>query len=175
MNEFKYKNGREFLTNIVSISYLAIGVPLLPFGIFYLNWQQNPANAPQLLKSLDVSTIVGSIIAIGLSTYAMISFRKLLNNARTKPKIQDKLMAYGQAFKRKTLFLFLAASLDATLFILAPNIAFVILFIILIILFSLSHPNLIRISYELRLKNEIRKALIKNMEFSDPIFTDAIE
>ena len=145
----------------VGIERFTLGVMLLAlplFGLVYLvfNSGRLPKNLPQLSPALIWGVVLVLLVLLG---YQYWTFFQRIKKTKSLDSLEDKVKAYVRATRERYLYLFLI-SLGSTLGLLfSGNPAFIFIFAITLVFFSLGKPTPDRMARLLKLKKEDRELL----------------
>ena len=165
--DFKPKNPKEYLQQIINFAYLSIGIPLLIFAWLYLRASRD-ALEPLVTQSFNIALYVLTTFGMaGVVVYTTIKFKKLMNEAWEKEDLLDKLVIHKKAVMMKFGLYALTALFIDLAFYLSASQFFGALFTIMFILFSINNPSLPSIVKDLQLKGRNREVMLKNVNFEE--------
>lgn len=154
-------NGKTYIQKIQTIAYSCLGIPLLFFIYLYLE------SSVDRLKEIIPSAyhlyvlLPTAIICLLLILWSMKKYRFFIDEAKTKPRLRDKLNLYQTANTYRFISYGTSALLISIGFFLTNAQPFAALFAIMIVLFSINNPNSRKIITELKL-NKSEKEIILN-------------
>ena len=163
--DFKPKNPKEYLQQIINFAYLSIGIPLLIFGWLYLQ-ASTEALSPLVSPTFNIALFTLVTIAMaGIVIYTSIKFKRRMNDAWEKEDLIEKLVIHKHAVWMKFSFYALISVLIDLAFYISASEYFGALFTIMIILFSINNPSLPSIVKDLRLQDREPGSDVKKHKF----------
>ncbi len=161
----KQLNGKEYLRNLVSISYVSIGGPLLVFVWIYLEVLSD--RLEPAIQGNYHPYVLGVVILLSLllGMYSYEKGKKFLTEARSSDTLVGKLSAYKKKVSLQHAMYGVISGLIAIGFYFTGYAPFEFLFFIMIFLVSIHQPNANRTVRDLGLKNIEKDVLTRGLDF----------
>jgi amino acid transporter len=160
----EYKNSREFLEKLGLIFYATVSVPLFLFVITYLRLQSRAGFQPLILDEnwVFLMQVVIILLALAAIFFAFFKFRNEIRKTFLLPSLRIRLELYYKASIGQYIYLAIAGMLVLAGIYLTGNNFFVIMYMIILIIISLSRPTAFKINRHLKLNKEEREKILKN-------------
>lgn len=161
MKNLRFNNSKDYLRQLTTIAYLNMSIPLLLFGWLYLE-----ASTHRLEPRVDPKNIVWifSILTL-MSVFLLYLGNKLyyqkLSIAQSINTLVEKLLIYKKAVYWRFLFFGIAGLIITLGIYITASELFAISFSIVIVLFSINNPSLIRIAKALKLKDKEKEIILR--------------
>lgn len=161
----KFNNVKEYYNKFNLIFHLLIAVPLLGFVVLYLEIHagrlEPVLNNPFLVNVLRYFFLFIIILTAGL---AFIYFLKHIEDARKEMGLKNKLRHYFSIGITKYAFLEASTTVSVIGLWLTNENIYAVLYIIVLMIFSVNRPTVYRISRDLKLKDIEKEVVIKKKE-----------
>ncbi len=157
-------SGKEYVRKLINIAYLNIGIPLLFFAWVYLE-----SNAETLIPKVAENQRLILFIPIVVTSLVFILFGHkkhsyFTKKARKEEDFVNKLVIYQKATTHRFIFYSISSLLITFGFFMTDFQPFAALFGIMIVLFSINHPNAKKVADDLRLKDDNRKIILEGLD-----------
>ncbi len=151
----KFRTGVDYYHRLNFIFNLLIAIPLLPFALLYLGNMKSRVpvlDIPvQWIFVIDTVTVTTTVI---LSYYAIRGYRESRILILVLDDLRQKMISFHESLVRTYLMLLCAASITVLGYFLTLHTIHVVIFIALLVIFSLKRPSLKMIVEELKLVGE---------------------
>ncbi|MEQ9300811.1 MAG: hypothetical protein RIF33_19720 [Cyclobacteriaceae bacterium] len=158
--KFSYQNGEQYYNRLHLYFNGLVAITLFPFAIVYLELDRGTAKARVLGETIStVLSYIVPIVAGALMVYAFKTFRKSLASAPELLTLRSKLDLYYQSALKKYLVLGAAALITILCFYGTQASIFIVVYVFVLIAFSLGRPTIKIIGEDCKLGKEEMKIL----------------
>lgn len=155
---FTYQNGEQYYNRIHLYFNGLIAVSLFPFAMVYLELDRGTANERLLSDTTSLTLSFGAPLLIAvLILFAFKGYRKKISKVAQLSSLRGKLDVYFESSMKKYLLLSAAALLTVLCLYGTYNAIFIVVYVFVLIAFSLGRPTLKMIGQDCQLdKDEMR-------------------
>jgi hypothetical protein len=158
--KFSYQNGEQYYNRLHLYFNGLVAITLFPFAIVYLELDRGTAEARILGETIStVLSFITPIIAGGLMVFAFKTYRKSMAKVPKLSSLRAKLDLYYEAALRKYLVLGGAALITILCFYTTQASIFIVVYVFVLIAFSLGRPTIKMIGEDCKLGKEEIKTL----------------
>ena len=158
--KFSYQNGEQYYNRVHLYFNGLIAVTLFPFAVVYLELDRGVAEARLLGET--ISTVLSFIVPIiaGVSmVFAFRAYRRSIKKAPELSSLRAKLDLYYEAALKKYLVLEGVSVITILCFYTTQASIFIVVYVFVIIAFSLGRPTIKIIGEDCKLGKEEMKIL----------------
>jgi len=161
----KFKTGVDYYHRLSFIFNLILALPLIPFGLLYLRSLKDNSPFYELTETVSmVIDLLALFFAIILLVKAILTYRKERAGIIAKSGLRLKMIELHDSLLKGYSRLLIACFLATFGFFFTGSKIHVVLFVIILVLFSLKRPSLKLIVEELELKNDESQVLRERAE-----------
>lgn len=158
--KFSYQNGEQYYNRLHLYFNALIAITLFPFAMVYLELDRGTAEARILGETIStVLSYIVPIVAGALMVNAFKTFRKSLASVPELLTLRSKLDLYYQSALKKYLVLCAAALITILCFYGTQASIFIVVYVFVLIAFSLGRPTIKIICEDCNLGKEEIKTL----------------
>ena len=159
-----FKTGEDFYHRLNFIFNLLVAIPLLPFAILYLINLKDQIPDIGLADSVKTAFTIGlSAVAVIMMVKAVIDYRHQKIQLNSETVLRIKLIRLHEALIRKFLLLETASFLSILGLWLTQHKIHIVVFVVILVLFSLKRPTINMFLEDLQLK-EKETEILRNKE-----------
>ncbi|MDA0196308.1 MAG: hypothetical protein O2887_13095 [Bacteroidetes bacterium] len=164
LSNTSFKTGEDFYHRLNFLFNLLVATPLLPFAVLYLLSIKDQIPDVGLSGVVKiVTTIILSIAAVVIATKAVMDYRNQKLQFDPAAPLRKKLIRLHEALIQKFLWLEVASFLSILGLWLSQHKIHIVVFVIILVIFSLKRPAIKMFVEDLKLKeNESR--ILRNKE-----------
>jgi MFS family permease len=161
----QWPSSRDYLRELIRISFLSISIPLILFGWLYL--EHSAGNlAPYVEDQLVAPVFLITMVLMSAIVYGgHVLLTKRLKDLDSASPLEHRLSVYKKVILIRFASYGLATLLVIAGFVVTASEMLLIPFAIMIILYSIYNPSLRGIVRELRLKDKEKETILKNEPF----------
>lgn len=158
--KFSYQNGEQYYNRLHLYFNGLIAVTLFPFAMVYLELDRGTAEARVLGETVSmILSFAVPVLAGVLMIYAFKAYRKSIAGAPELLTLRAKLDLYYQSALQKYLVLGAAALITIICFYGTQASIFIVVYVFVLIAFSLGRPTIKMIGEDCKLSKEEMKIL----------------
>jgi hypothetical protein len=160
-----FKETEGFINKLRLIVYGLLAIPLLLFVVLYLRTNRGEDIEPLMAESLVLPVAALMIVSgVGLIIAAYFIFRRRLKQLRQEPMLSIKFNGYYKAIIVKFSLFEAALVLSVAGLMITGVQLFVVLFVLVIFVFSVENPSMRKLLNHLRINKNEKEMLLKHEE-----------
>lgn len=162
----EFKGVEGFLHQLTNIFYGIVGLPLLMFIIIYLQISSGEMDVSRFQEFYNgYIALLLWLLTGALVVYTVWLTRQSLQQLPREMKLKGRLILFRQIYIRHYLLLGLASIVALLAYLLSGEVMYAGLFMIVIIMLSITRPTTFRIAKDLNLKGEEKDFVAYRKEF----------